>query len=925
MSQPNLFEPERTDEPGSDDANVNDTSVTDELNASSSTPVPGDAELDERGIPPESEALEVPQRAPKSDGVSPKRVVLIDGHALAYRSYFALSRGPTTMQTSKGEPTQAIFGFMKILMKLLRDGAYSGKKKLPAMGLRDAREHAVIVVFDPPVKTFRHEAFADYKAGRAQTPDDLPEQIRKIKKLVDLMGLVRLEVNGFEADDVIGTLAKQAEEAGCEVRILTSDRDAYQLLSDRVRVISSDYTEVTPADVKAKYGVTVEQWVDYRSLTGDSSDNIPGAKGIGPKGAQKLLETYGSLQYILDHLDEIKPEKDAQKIRDSFENVLFSKELSRIVTHVELDVNLADAKVHEPDVDALTHMLRDLEFNSFVRELGLEGDAPPPKAAPEVKRADWIAPDAHAVYGFVLSEDNPVGAEITGLAYADPRADWSVREAPSPSLESLAENTVLHGADAKALAVHAISRGMKVEPGDDPILMAYCIDPGNAEPSRVAQRYLEMDWPKDAVGRADAAAKLLQELPKLMVPEIKSLYEDLEKPTAVVLASMESRGIMIDAPFFKALSDSMGARIHELETEVWALAGEEFNLNSRDKLEALLYDKLQLASGKKTKLTGKRSTAVSELEKLREEHPIIPKILEYREIAKLRGTYLDPLPALVCARTGRLHTTFSQTVAATGRLSSINPNLQNIPVRTEVGREIRKGFIAAPGFKLLSADYSQIELRILAHITAEPALIEGFKNDEDIHRRTAATILNIPLETVTNDQRRGAKTINYGVLYGMSAHRLANDMGMPYEDAKGFIERYFGAYPGITKYLEDTKEFCRTNGYVQDLFGRRRYMPEINAKAFPVREAAERAAINMPIQGTSAGIIKQAMIHLEPQLEPFGARLLLQVHDELVVECPDDQIDAVKKILCDTMENAFPLKVPLGVEVGAGATWYDAH
>jgi DNA polymerase I len=677
--------------------------------------------------------------------------------------------------------------------------------------------------------------------------------------------------------------------------------------------------------VKAKYGVTVEQWVDYRSLTGDSSDNIPGAKGIGPKGAQKLLETYGSLQYILDHLDEVKPEKDAQKIRDSYENVLFSKELSRIVTHVELDVNLADAKVHEPDVDALTQMLRDLEFNSFVRELGLEGDAPPPKVALEVNRADWIAPDQHAVYGFVLSEDNPVGAEITGLAYADPRADWSVREAPSPSLESLAENTVLHGADAKALAVHAISRGMKAEPGDDPILMAYCIDPGNAEPSRVAQRYLEMDWPKDAVGRANAAAKLLQELPTLMVPEIKALYDDLEKPTAVVLASMESRGIMIDAPFFKALSDSMGARIHELEQEVWTLAGEEFNLNSRDKLEALLYDKLQLASGKKTKLTGKRSTAVSELEKLRDEHPIIPKILEYREIAKLRGTYLDPLPALVCARTGRLHTTFSQTVAATGRLSSINPNLQNIPVRTEVGREIRKGFIAAQGYTLLSADYSQIELRILAHVTGEPALIEGFKNDEDIHRRTAATILNIPLETVTNDQRRGAKTINYGVLYGMSAHRLANDMGMPYEDAKGFIGRYFGAYPGITKYLEDTKEFCRTNGYVQDLFGRRRYMPEINAKAFPVREAAERAAINMPIQGTSAGIIKRAMINLEPLIEPLGARLLLQVHDELVVECPDDQIDAVKKILCDTMENAFPLKVPLGVEVGAGATWYDAH
>lgn len=930
MSQPNLFdEPVNQSDSSESTSNPLRTASSDPTRSDPISSAPEGNLEDEHGIPPASEMLETPEKTKSvSDGIMPKRVVLIDGHALAYRSYFALSRGPTTMMTSKGEPTQAIFGFMKTLMKLLRDGGDSNKRKLPAMALSDARDHAVIVVFDPPVKTFRHEAFADYKAGRAQTPDDLPEQIRKIKRLVDLMGLVRLEVGGFEADDVIGTLARRAEEAGCEVRILTSDRDAYQLLTDRVRVIGNDNAEITPKDVLAKYGVSVEQWVDYRSLTGDSSDNIPGAKGIGPKGAQKLLETYGSLQYILDHLDEIKPEKDAQKIRDSYENVLFSKELSRIVTHVDLDVDFTTAKVHEPDVPALTELLRELEFNSFVRELGLEsgGDpSAPPKPALEIKRADWIPPDAHAVYGFVLSQDNPVGAELTGLAYADPRDDWSVRESPSQSLESIGENTLLHGADAKALAVHAISRGMTAQPGDDPILMAYCIDPGNAEPSRVAQRYLEMDWPKDAVGRAYAGAKLLQTLPKLMVPEIKSLYDNLEKPTAVVLSKIEAYGILIDAPYFKQLSDTMGTRIQALEQEVWALAGEEFNLNSRDKLEALLYDKLQLASGKKTKLTGKRSTAVSELEKLRDEHPIIPKILEYREIAKLRGTYLDPLPAMVNPRTGRLHTTFSQTVAATGRLSSINPNLQNIPVRTEMGREIRKGFIAAPGCRLLSADYSQIELRILAHITNEPALIEGFKNNEDIHRRTAATLLGVDLETVTNDQRRAAKTINYGVLYGMSAHRLANDAGLPFEEAKGFIERYFGAYPGITKYLEDTKEFCRTNGYVQDLFGRRRYMPEINAKAFPVREAAERAAINMPIQGTSAGIIKRAMIDLDPLLEPSGARLLLQVHDELVVECPQDHVDAVSKILCHTMENAFPLRVPLGVEVGAGATWYDAH
>jgi DNA polymerase-1 len=957
MTQPNLFDqPENTgsNETPSHDAgssepdsstleNTSNTTAANEtpsrsLEVASNNAVPDGADSNEpisqasenptpentveRGVPPTSETLELPARTTKSNGTLPRRVILIDGHALAYRSYFALQRGSGTLKTSDGKPTQAIFGFMKTLMKLLRDGADARNKKPDALRLTGDRDHAVIVVFDPPVKTFRHEAFEHYKAGRAETPDDLPAQIHAIKKLVDLMGLVRLEVPGFEADDVIGTVAKRAEDAGCEVRILTSDRDAYQLLSDRVKVIGSDYAEIGPPEVLAKYGVSVEQWVDYRALTGDSSDNIPGAKGIGPKSAQKLLEAYGSLQYILDHLDEVKPDKDATKIRESFENVLFSKELSRIVTSVDVGVDLASAKVHEPNVPELTQLLRDLEFSSFIKEMGLE-------SVRSINRAQWLAPDAGAVWGFVLSEDSPVSAEMTALAYADPRAasadgHWVVREPPTPSLEALGQNTVLHGADAKLLVVHALSRGQQAVPGDDPILMAYCIDPGNAEPDRVAQRYLESTWPKDAAGRADASARLLGELPHLMAPEIRMLYNDLEKPVSVVLAKMEARGILIDASFLRALSSGMGARIQALEHEVWALSGEEFNLNSRDKLETILYDKLQLESGKKTKTTGKRSTAVSELEKLRDVHPIVPKILEYREMAKLRGTYLDPLPAMVSPRTGRLHTTFSQTVAATGRLSSINPNLQNIPVRTEAGREIRKGFIAAPGYSLLSADYSQIELRILAHITAEPGLIEGFQRDEDIHRRTAATILGVPVEAVTSDQRRAAKVINYGVLYGMSAHRLANETGLEFDQAKGFIERYFGTYPGINQYLEDTKAFCREHGYVQDLFGRRRYIPEINHKAFAVREAAERAAINMPIQGTSAGIIKRAMIDLDPHLESHGAYLLLQVHDELVVECPQDRVEVVSRLMCEKMEGAFPLKVPLGVDVGAGQSWYDA-
>jgi DNA polymerase I len=858
---------------------------------------------DERGIPPS--ARDAPPPAPRTGGGKlPKRVVLIDGHALAYRSYFALQRSTGTLSTSTGEQTQAVFGFLKTLMKLHK----SGDKK-------NGRDQALIVVFDPPVKTFRHEMFEQYKAGRAETPDDLPKQVRRIKQVVDAMGLVRLEVGGYEADDVIGTLAVNAESMGLEVRILTSDRDSYQLLSDKVKVIDSADKEIGPAEVKEKYGVTVEQWVDYRALTGDSSDNIPGAKGIGPKGAQKLLETYGSLQHILDNLDTIEPKKDAQKIRDSLENVIFSKELSRMVTNLELNVDFAAAREFQPDIPALSAVLRELEMNSFIKDMGLENRA-------TYATLPWAEPTTDAVWGFRFNlEHDPVGAELEGIAYADPNAEYAVRE----GTPDFVPTGVVHAADAKELAVFIASSGRTAEPGDDPLLMAYTLDPNNNDAQSIVSRYLEEDWAKDAGGRASQTARLIPKLRDAFTPEARDLYESLEKPTSKVLALMEVAGIRIDSAYFRKLSNNFLERMSALEKQIWEHAGEEFNVNSRDKLETILYDKLQLESGKKTKLTGKRSTAVSALEPLRELHPIVDTLLEYREINKLRGTYLEPLPALVNPRTGRLHTVFDQLGTATGRVSSINPNLQNIPIRTEVGREIRRGFIAADGCKLISADYSQIELRILAHITREAALIEGFRLEEDIHRRTAAVILNIPLETVTTDQRRGAKTINYGVLYGMSAHRLSRDVGLPFEEAKKFIEAYFGAYPGIGEYLESTKAFCRKHGYVQDLFKRRRYLPDVNAKAFPVREAAERAAINMPIQGTSAGIIKRAMIALHPELERFGAKLLLQVHDELVIESPEDCTEEVMSVVQRIMEDAYPLEVPLGVGVGVGNTWFDAH
>ena len=466
-------------------------------------------------------------------------------------------------------------------------------------------------------------------------------------------------------------------------------------------------------------------------------------------------------------------------------------------------------------------------------------------------------------------------------------------------------------------------RGTVVEPGDDPLLVAYLLDPANTNMPIVAERYLRTTWPEDAATRAAITYRLLQDLPQHLDEARRKLYEDVEKPLSAVLKRMEVRGVRLDSDYLRGLSEALAGRIATLEAEIHRLAGREFAIRSRDQLETVLYDELGLASGKKTKLTGKRSTAVSALEPLRNEHPIIPALLEYRELEKLRGTYLDPLPNLVNPRTGRLHTTFSQTTAATGRLSSLNPNLQNIPIRSELGREIRKGFIADEGYCLISADYSQIELRLLAAIADDTLMQQAFREGADIHRRTAAQVLGLAEDAITPNQRRAAKTVNFGVLYGMSAHRLSNELGIPYAEAAQFIDVYFNTYPGIRRYIERTLDFGREHGYVETLYGRRRYVPELKSQNRVIREAGERLAYNMPIQGTAADIIKIAMVRLDRELDALGARLLLQVHDELLIEAPEAQADQVAALTREVMEQAAHLSVPLAVEVGTGPNWYD--
>lgn len=835
-----------------------------------------------------------PKPEEKKDLPRPERVVLIDGHHLAYRNYFALER----LTTSKGEGVQAIFGFIRTLLKLLKEDG-----------------HCVIVVFDPPTRTFRHDNFEAYKAGRAPTPDDLPGQIQKIKEIVELMGLKRLEVPGYEADDVIGTLAKKAEREGYEVRIVTGDRDAFQLLSDKVWVWLPDGGVMGPNQVKEKYGVGVEQWVDYRALIGDPSDNIPGAKGIGPKGAAKLLAEWGSLENLLAHLEEVKPERLRELLRASLEDIRLSYELSKMRTDLPIDLDFPACHVREMNRERLRQELEALEFGSILRDLHLL-EAPKP-----AEEAPW-PPPMGAFLGFTMDRAQPMWAKLTGLAAA---WDGKVYRGPT-DLEELKGFHELPALAAKDLAVLAGKEGLDIPPGDDPMLLAYLYDPANSEPASTVRRYGAGDWVADPVSHAQAAWLLWETLSARTQGDERLwwLYREVEKPLAAVLAQMECRGVALDVPYLQELSEELGKELSYLEAEIHRLAGHPFNVNSRDQLEAILYDELGLQAGGKKTTTGKRSTAASVLEEMRSLHPIVGKILDYRELAKLKGTYLDPLPKLIHPKTGRLHTRFNQTVAATGRLSSSDPNLQNIPVRTEVGRKIRKAFVAEKGYCLVVADYSQIELRILAHLSGDENLKKVFTERRDIHTQTAAWMFGLEPEKVDPQHRRAAKTINFGVLYGMSAHRLSGELGISYAEASGFIERYFASYPKVRLWIEKTLAEGRERGYVETMFGRRRFVADLESKNRAIKEAAERMAFNMPVQGTAADLMKLAMVKLYPKLKERGAHLVLQVHDELVVEAPEPLAKEVAEVMCEVMQNVWELDVPLEVGVGIGHNWLEA-
>jgi DNA polymerase-1 len=873
---------------------------------------------------------------------------IIDGSNNVYRSYFAI-RGLTN---SAGLATNAVYGFTQMLRKLLKDH----------------NPDSIAVAFDIGSAKSRHEAFADYKKDRRPMPDDLSVQMPIVNQVLAGLRIPVIGVEDWEADDLIGSLACSARDRGYDVVIATSDKDFYQLVGDGVRFYHTGREVMYDAKgVEEAFTLPPEKVVDVMAIWGDAIDNIPGVPGIGEKGAKALIQSYGSLEGVYEHLDELKPAQ-RKKLEENRDKAFMSRELAKIKCDLPVDnIDFDKLKRQEPDRQVLHEIFSRLEFASLMQEYLPE--------APPVERDYRVARSADEIREFVQGSDalgiwiepaTPDGYDALMAASLSRKAAESLivplsrevggsEELAAELKRVLESDRVFVAHDIKLQMRRLEANGWPVPRRfEDTMIMSYVINPGlpSHELGNVARDRLKLDvlTRKDVtktaplfaldheigaspVGpyhqylaeKSDVTVSLREALePELRRdPALVKVYETIEVPLIPVLAHMEERGIRIDVPLLKQMSNTMGTELAALETKIYAEAGMEFNINSPQQLGHILFEKLQYPVIKKTKGTKAFSTSVDVLEELASHGYAVPQlILHHRELHKLKSTYVDALPQIVGAD-GRVHTSFNQAVAATGRLSSSDPNLQNIPIRTELGRTIRRAFVADEGNVLLAADYSQVELRILAHITQDQDLIETFQRGADIHRATASKMFNIPEDALTAEQRRAAKTINFGVLYGMSAFRLSNELNIPTSQAKDFIEAYFGRYPKIQEYLDRTLEEARTSGKVTTLFGRVRYIPEIHNRSFTVRGNAERMATNAPIQGTAADILKLAMIALEERLANH-AKMLLTVHDEIVIEAPESNVDRVAGIVKETMENIYPLAVPLAVDTGWGKSWYDA-
>jgi DNA polymerase-1 len=898
-----------------------------------------------------------------------ERLFLLDGTALAYRAFFAFIRNP--LFDGKGRNISAVYGFTSTLFKLLET---------------EKPEH-VGVAFDPPGPTFRHERFAEYKATRQKMPDEMAESLPAIREIVAAFRIPIFELPGYEADDVLGTLSKRAEAAGVEVLLVTGDKDLTQLVTDRVRIYNvftrGGETEVWgPAEVREKFGVPPSQVVDFLGLTGDTSDNIPGVPGIGAKTAVALLAEYGSMDALLERAGELKAKRAREGLQGNRERALLSRELARIRTDVPIPFDLGSVRVGKRDEEKLVALFREYQMNSFLPRLR-------PEAAPVERRYHTVRSEAdldaliallRSVPRFVLDTEttglDPLRADVVGLSFSvrggaatyvplnlDP--PFLPREAVLARLRPVLEDPAIGKAgqnikyDLKVLGREGIEAGPVCF---DTMVASFLLDPAHREHNLDALAMVHLNLRKipttDIIGKgkeeitmAEAPVSQVAEYacedaevtwrlmelfePRLAALNLDRLNREVEVPLVEVLARIERTGVLLDVPVLTRMSATMAGEIVRLEEEIQRIAGVTFNVNSPPQLGAVLFENLKIHEGRtgrsrKAKTTSASGQYATDQETLSAyaDHPIVKKIFEYREYVKLKGTYVDALPAMVNPETGRVHANYHQAVAITGRLSASDPNLQNIPIRTEVGREIRTAFIAPEGSVLVSADYSQIELRVLAHLSGDETLCSAFREGKDIHTDTASRIFGVAPGLVTSELRGRAKAINFGIVYGMGPQRLSRQTGMSLSEAREFIEAYFRTYPRVRAFQEECRRQAREEGFVQTLLGRRRHMKdEINSSDGRVKANAENIAINTPIQGTAADLIKVAMIRIDARIrrERLRTRMIIQVHDELVLEVPEDERDAAKALVRTEMEGALTLAVPIAVGLGVGPTWLAAH
>ncbi|MDZ7371376.1 MAG: DNA polymerase I [candidate division KSB1 bacterium] len=895
-----------------------------------------------------------------------KRLFLIDGMALAYRVYYAFVRNP--LINSKGENVSAVFGFANVLLKLIDEH----------------KPDYLAVVFDTPQPTFRHERFEEYKATRKEMPEEMVEQLPRIREMLQVLNVPLLELPGYEADDIIGTLAKRAEEKGIETFIVSGDKDMMQLVGPKIKLLvprhgGKEEEILDEQAIREKIGLSPAQIIDYLALMGDSSDNIPGVSGIGPVAASKLLQEFGTLEAVLANVEKISDKRSRTALEKGAESALLSKELAAIHCNVPVDIQPEQLSLRESDRRTVFQFFQRMEFRSLAErfipdELQKKRDYRLIQSEAELEAlAQALETAGRWAFDTETTDPDPMRAELVGLSfsfsddvayYVPVRGPQEFAEPHRPlpivqvlqRLKPIFENEAVLkcGHNAKYDMIVLSRCGVKVKGlAFDTMVAGYLLDPSARQHNLDAMALTYFDLKKirieDVIGSgakqirmdqapiarvaeyacedAEVTWKLWRTLePKIDELELRPLLEEIEMPLVSVLMTMEMNGVKIDVPYLEKMSKNLEVELAVYEQEIYKLAGCRFNINSPKQLAEVLYDKLKLKTAKRTK-TG-FSTDVNALEELSREHELPKAILSYRHLAKLKSTYVDALPKLVNPKTGRVHTSYNQTVTATGRLSSSEPNLQNIPIRTEIGSSIRAAFIPTNAdYVIVDADYSQIELRIMAQLSGDPGLRAAFAADEDVHTRTAALIFGIDPKEVTAEQRRRAKEVNFGIMYGMGPYGLSQRLDITPEEATEFISAYFKAYPGVQNYMTNTVREARNNGYVTTLFKRRRYIPDINSDNRRVREFAERTAINTPIQGSAADMIKIAMIRIQKRFneEKLGAKMIMQVHDELVFDVPKSEQEAVKELIRREMEKAVEMEVPVKVEIGVGDNWLQAH